>query len=103
MKSVIADSPAVRSTRRSVVTRPPSRRAEGTGPNKVKARRPDRKIPGHPRLLALPGRRPRETISQEEKNTQEDPDAVGAAADLLVQPFSGIVGPDLGPDVFEEV
>ena len=28
----------------------------------------------------------------------EDADHVGAAADLLVQPFLGVVGPDLAPD-----
>jgi len=29
----------------------------------------------------------------------KDPDRVGAASDLPVQPFGGVVGPDLGPDV----
>jgi hypothetical protein len=32
----------------------------------------------------------------------EDPDDVGAAADLLVQPFLGVVAPDLTPDVAGE-
>src|SRR4051794_8145090 len=103
MWSEVADSPAVRSTRRSEVTRPPSRRAGGTGPNKVKAGRPDRKIPGHPRLLVQPGRRSRGTISQEKNNTQEDSDDVGGPADLAVQPFVGVgVRPDLSPDLFRE-
>src|SRR5690606_39731168 len=29
----------------------------------------------------------------------EDPDGVGAAADLAVEPLGGVVGPDLGPHV----
>ena len=32
----------------------------------------------------------------------EDPDDVGAAADLPVQPFLRVVGPDLAPDGFGE-
>jgi hypothetical protein len=32
----------------------------------------------------------------------EDPDDVGAAANLLVEPFLGVVGPDLAPDLFGE-
>ena len=32
----------------------------------------------------------------------EDADDVGAAADLPVQPFLGVVGPDLPPDRFRE-
>jgi len=32
----------------------------------------------------------------------EDPDNVGAPADFLVQPFLGVVGPDLTPDLFGE-
>ncbi len=32
----------------------------------------------------------------------EDPDDVGAAADLAVQPFLGVVRPDLTPDRFRE-
>ena len=32
----------------------------------------------------------------------EDPDDVGAAADLLVQPLLGVVGPDLPPDLLRE-
>jgi len=33
---------------------------------------------------------------------REDSDNVGAAADLLVEPFLGIVGPDLPPDLLRE-
>ena len=33
---------------------------------------------------------------------EEDPDGVGAAADLAVESFGGVVGPDLGPHVFGE-
>ena len=32
----------------------------------------------------------------------EDPDDVGAAADVLVEPFLGVVGPDLPPDLFRK-
>ena len=32
----------------------------------------------------------------------EDPDDVGASADLAVQPFVGVVGPDLSPDLLGE-
>jgi hypothetical protein len=32
----------------------------------------------------------------------EDADNVGAAADLLVEPFLGVVGPDLLPDLAGE-
>ena len=32
----------------------------------------------------------------------EDPDDVGAAADLAVQPLLGVVGPDLPPELFRE-
>ena len=32
----------------------------------------------------------------------EDADDVGAAADLLVEPFLGVVGPDLAPDLLWE-
>ena len=32
----------------------------------------------------------------------EDPDDIGAAADLAVEPFVGVVGPDLGPDLSRE-
>lgn len=32
----------------------------------------------------------------------EDADGVGATADLLVEPLSGVVGPDLGPHVLWE-
>ena len=32
----------------------------------------------------------------------EDPDDVGAAADLLVEPFLGVVRPDLAPDLLGE-
>ena len=32
----------------------------------------------------------------------EDPDDVGAAADLAVEPFGGVVGPDLAPYVVGE-
>jgi hypothetical protein len=33
---------------------------------------------------------------------REDPDDVGAAADLLVEAFLGVVRPDLAPDLFRE-
>ena len=32
----------------------------------------------------------------------EDPDDVGAAADLAVEPLVGVVGPDLAPDLLGE-
>ena len=32
----------------------------------------------------------------------EDADDIGASADLLVEPFLGIVGPDLAPDLLGE-
>src|SRR5262245_27013788 len=33
---------------------------------------------------------------------REDPDAVGAAADLAVESLGGVVGPDLAPDLLGE-
>src|SRR5687767_4818648 len=83
---VVEDSPAVRSARRSEVTRPPVKREPGgTGPNGVKALRPDRKIPGHPRA------------PKARTTTQKDPDHAGSSLDLPVEPFDGVVRPDLAP------